>query len=121
MSRKIFAAIEKTLRYHLHVPKNEPSRVRFSDEQNAILKGIAAACDVSEVTVARWAVEALGDYWKHHQQRLLLPLRFHETFRVVTLPDPDTMILELPAEPGSVSGAGTGRIGKRGRKAIRRV
>lgn len=56
--------------------------MRFSDEQDAVLKRIAGACGVKEADVARWAVEALGDYWTHHGNRLLLPLRFHETFFV---------------------------------------
>lgn len=68
--------------------KTEPMPVRFSEKQSAILKRVSAVCGVSEAEVARWAVDALGDYFTHHGDRLLLPLHFYETFSVVQLPMP---------------------------------
>lgn len=91
------------------MPKNEPSRVRFSEEQNAILKKIAAACDVTEVTVARWAVEALGAYWQAHGERLLLPLDFRQRFTVRSEP----LVLHEPPTPARGAGSSKMKTGAR--------
>jgi hypothetical protein len=50
--------------------KKGATSVRFSEEQSAALKRIAAAYDVTDVTVVRWAVKALA---VHHAQHGQLP------------------------------------------------
>jgi PAS domain S-box-containing protein len=76
------------------VAKTNTTPVRFTEGQADILKRVANACGVNTQDVARWAVDALGDYWSHHGERLLLPLRFHETFYVYQAGPP-----RLPAPP----------------------
>jgi hypothetical protein len=93
--QQIAVFLQIPLGYHLGVSKNTTTPVRLTPEQDAILKAVAAACGVKEADVARWAVEALGDYWNHHGKRLLLPLRFTETFRVTTI-QPDRLVLTEP-------------------------
>lgn len=75
------------------MPKTEPLPVRFSEAQSAILKRVSTICGVSEAEIARWAVNALGDYFQHHGERLLLPLRFHETFFVYQVSPPPHPLL----------------------------
>ena len=64
------------------MPKQKPTPVRFTEEQEGILKQIAEICRCKEVDAARWAVEALGQYFEAHGRRLLLPLNFSHSFEV---------------------------------------
>lgn len=103
--------------------KKGATSVRFSETQNAILKEIANACDVKDVDVARWAVDALGDYFRHHGKRLLLPLRFHETFSVVTIDPTKPLVLFEPprAQRESVREAARGKTSTARRASGARV
>jgi hypothetical protein len=95
--------------------KKGATSVRFSEKQHAILKRIAEACDVKDVDVARWAVEALGAYWSAHGGRLLLPLDFTQRFSVHS----ERMILEEPpVEPRSNRAGGGNKTNTRRPKAI---
>lgn len=49
---------------------------------------------MKEAEIVRWAVEALQNYFYHHGERLLLPLRFHETFYVYQAQSPRLPINE---------------------------
>lgn len=103
----------------MDVPKRTTTPIRFSEGQDAAVKRIAEACGVKEAEIVRWAVEALSDYWQHHGGRLLLPLRFHETFSVITLDPQKPLILREPphAVRESVRSAGSSKIEKRGRQS----
>jgi hypothetical protein len=104
------------------VAKTEAKPIRFSEGQNAILKRVAAACGVGEADIARWAVDALGDYFEHHGNRLLLPLRFHETFSVVTLPTPKRNVTMTEfLQPGERPISETGRPSRSLKKAQAKV
>ncbi len=100
--------------------KTDPKPIRFTEAQANVLQEVAAACHVSEQDVARWAVQALGDYWSHHGKRLLLPLRFNETFRVNVMPLPgETVTLRMPPRAQQESGSVEDR--DRTRRPVRRV
>lgn len=96
----------------------DPKKYRLSDEQDALVREIAAASRgvLKEVDVMRLALDALGDYWRHHGNRLLLPLRFHETFSVVTLDPTKPLVLHEPPRARSepARGAGEHRTRKSG-------
>lgn len=95
--------------------KTDSIPVRFTQGQAAFLKQIAAACQVGEQDVARWAVEALGAYWEAHGQRLLLPLDFRQRFTVQI--EPPTILFEPPrAESESGSSVARGRTKTGGRR-----
>lgn len=75
--------------------------MRVSGKHKAIAQRIAKGLGVNQVDVVSWAIEALEQYYVHHGERILLPLRFHETFRVVSISAanksfPDHTVLEEP-------------------------
>jgi hypothetical protein len=67
------------------VRKANAVQYRLTEEQKQIVTEIAKSTGVEEADVVRWAVQALGDYYRHHGNRLVLPLRFTETFSVQTI------------------------------------
>lgn len=67
--------------------------IRISPASKSTAKRIAEAIGAQHIQIVDWAVEALGHYFDHHRERLLLPLRFNETFFVYQAAPP---LLELP-------------------------
>jgi hypothetical protein len=60
------------------------------------------------------AINALAAHYEHHGKRLLLPLRFHETFSVTTIDPTKPLTLFEPerAEPRSNHVAGRSKMKK---------
>lgn len=68
-----------------------PVPIRFTEEQRRSLREVAETCGLSETDVIRMAIQALVDHYRHHGNRLVLPLRFTETSRVHSLGNPKQM------------------------------
>jgi hypothetical protein len=77
----------------------DPKKYRLNDEQDALVREISSASRgvLKEVDVVRLAIDALGDYWRHHKGRLMVPLDYRESFTVIAAPlAPQPMILHEP-------------------------
>lgn len=64
------------------MPLTNGAQFRFTEEQKRRVQEIAEASGLRRADIIRMAVQALIDYYDNHGNRLLLPLRFTETFRV---------------------------------------
>lgn len=66
---------------------------------------------IRKIDLLDHAITALKEYVEHHDGRLLLPLRFHESFRVITsAPQESPLVLAVP--PGSVHAEDSGKKNK---------
>lgn len=99
----------------------DPKKYRLSDDHDALIREISSASGgaMKEVDVVRVALDALKDYWNHHGKRLLIPLRFNETFSITKIDPQQPMILREPprAKSESVGAADLGRTRKRGHQS----
>ena len=78
--------------------------VKIKRASKSSLEQIAREIKAQQIDVLAWAVDALSQYYKHHGNRLILPLRFTETFQVFQV-SPHVALHE-PPESGSNPGAG---------------
>ncbi len=94
------------------VPKpgsKQESPISASPEAKEILQRLSKQIGIRKIDLLDHALKALDDYVGHYGGRLLLPLRFNETFRVMKLPEPGSrMILREPPslQPEQSRGAG---------------
>ena len=97
----------------------QESPIKASPKAKRALKRIAETFHVRQIDALDWAVEALDAYQVHHGGRLLLPLRFTETFQVQTIgAKPPTLLYEPPAPPKSGGRAGLGKTYKGSRPRV---
>lgn len=88
------------------MPNPQGPTVKIKRESKSSLERIAREIKAQQIDVLAWAVGALLDYYEHHGKRLILPLKFTETFKIYSLPDPQGLVLEQPpASPASNSSA----------------
>jgi len=71
-----------------------PIRVKRSSREAATR--VANELGVSYIDVIEWAMDALEKYYEHHGKRLLLPLRFNETFSITKIDPSKPMTLFEP-------------------------
>lgn len=78
-----------------------PIRIKPTSRKTAAR--VADDLGVSYIDVIEWAVDALGAYYEHHGKRLLLPLRFNETFSITILTAEKPLVLHEPPHAQSES------------------
>jgi hypothetical protein len=76
-----------------------PIRVKRSSREAATR--LANDLGVSYIDVIEWAMDALEKYYEHHGKRLLLPLRFNETFSITKI-DPSKPLTLFEPPPSRV-------------------
>jgi hypothetical protein len=100
--KSLFIFGSKKLSY-LRMSGSREKPVRIRQAHKTTVEKIAGATGVTYQEVIGWAIDALGDYYEHHGKRLLLPLRFTETFRVYQMnPSLEVRPGVKPAPPKSV-------------------
>ncbi len=102
--------------------RNQEPPIRLTKESREIAVRVAAALEnkLTYVQIVDIAVGALGEYFDHYGGRLLLPLRFQESFRVNVMPLPgETMTLRMPPRAQQESGSEVER--DRTRRPVRKL
>lgn len=107
------------------VPKQgakQESPISASAQAKEILQRLSGSLGVRKIDLLDHALKALDQYVAHHNGRLLLPLRFNETFRVNVMPLPGEMTLRMPprAQQESGSEADRDRTQRPVRRAVRK-
>ena len=83
-------------------PKKQDPTIRIRTADLERLRRMMDRLDAPQIAVLSWAISALADYVDHHGGRLLLPLRFQETFSVTTVDPRKPLVLhEPPLQSGS--------------------
>ncbi len=92
----------------LTVPKpgtRQESPISASPAAKEILQRLSKQVGVRKIDLLDHALKALDDYVAHHGGRIVLPLKFNETFRVNVMPLPgETMTLRMPPRAQQESG-----------------
>lgn len=74
----------------------QESPIAASSEAKSILARLAGELGLPKTVLLDEALRALRDHYDHHRQRLLLPLRFNETFAVTMIDPAKPLILHEP-------------------------
>lgn len=89
--------------------RKQESPIKASARAKQTLKRLSKNLNVRQIDALDWAVDALADYYEHHGNRLLLPLRFYETFSITTIDPTKPLTLFEPPRAESKSGSSGAR------------